>query len=515
MHDLPRQLSVEELAELFEGRTRLVERLASYDDPLEAAPEVIAGLSEEEKLEALDAHPAIGAGNLSARSAAEQGAEADPAVLEELADLNRAYEERFGFRFVVFVNGRPKSEILEVLRVRIERTRDEELDTGLDRARRHRPRPQEPRLMDPYANEWLDFLARWLHVVAGIAWIGTSFYFVAVDNHLRSPEDPADARRGVAGEEWEIHGGGFYQVQKYRVAPPKLPDPLYWFKWEAYTTWLSGFALLIVLYYVNAGTYLVDKSVADLTSTEAILISIGLLVVAWVVYDALCRAIPSQLVLAVAVIALTTVAAWGCSQLFSGRAAYVQVGAMLGTIMAANVFIVIIPAHHKLLRAMKEGREPDPAPGIRAKERSVHNNYLTLPVLFAMLSPHFPSTYGHSYSWLILVVMMLIGAWIRLYFNLRHVGYNAWPILVTAALGDRGRRDRDPAAGELGRRCCGRRRSRCVHAGAVDRRGALRSLPLVEPDAGWTRRRSGSRSTRPSRSRRRPTRSSRWPSSRP
>ncbi len=288
--------------------------------------------------------------------------------------------------------------------------------------------------MSPYANEWLDFLARWLHVVAGIAWIGTSFYFVAVDNHLRSPEDPTDARRGVAGEEWEIHGGGFYQVQKYRVAPPKLPEPLHWFKWEAYTTWLSGFALLIVLYYVNANTYLVDRSVADLTSTEAILISIGLLVVAWVVYDALCRAIPSQLVLAVAVIALTTVAAWGCSQLFSGRAAYVQVGAMLGTIMAANVFVVIIPAHHKLLRAMKEGREPDPAPGIRAKERSVHNNYLTLPVLFAMLSPHFPATYGHSYSWLILVVMMLIGAWIRLYFNLRHVGYNAWPILVTAAL---------------------------------------------------------------------------------
>ena len=288
--------------------------------------------------------------------------------------------------------------------------------------------------MDPYANDWLDFLARWLHVVAGIAWIGTSFYFVAVDNHLRAPENPADARRGVAGEEWEIHGGGFYQVQKYRVAPPKLPEPLYWFKWEAYTTWLSGFALLIVLYYVNASTYLVDRSVADLTSTEAILISIGLLVVAWVVYDALCRAIPSQLVLAVAVIALTTVAAWGCSQLFSGRAAYVQVGAMLGTIMAANVFVVIIPAHHKLLRAMKEGREPDPAPGIRAKERSVHNNYLTLPVLFAMLSPHFPATYGHSYSWLILVVMMLIGAWIRLYFNLRHVGYNAWPILVTAAI---------------------------------------------------------------------------------
>jgi uncharacterized membrane protein len=288
--------------------------------------------------------------------------------------------------------------------------------------------------MDPYANEWLDFLARWLHVIAGIVWIGTSFYFVAVDNHLEAPKEPDDARRGVAGEEWEIHGGGFYQVQKYRVAPPELPQTLHWFKWEAYTTWLSGFVLLVVLYYVNARTYLIDPSVADLTPVEAIAISIGLLAAAWIVYDALCRAIPSQLVLAVAMIALTTVAAWGCSELFSARAAYIQVGAMLGTIMVANVFFVIIPAHWGLVRAKKAGREPDPAPGLRAKERSVHNNYLTLPVLFAMLSPHFPSTYGHSYSWLILVVMMLIGAWIRLYFNLRHVGYNVWPIPVTAAL---------------------------------------------------------------------------------
>ena len=288
--------------------------------------------------------------------------------------------------------------------------------------------------MSPYANEWLDFLARWLHVIAGIVWIGTSFYFVAVDNHLRTPEDSEDARRGVAGEEWEIHGGGFYQVQKYRVAPPRLPEPLHWFKWEAYTTWLSGFALLIVLYYVNARTYLVDPGVADLTPTEAILISIGLLAAAWIVYDVLCRAVSSQLVVAVAMIALTTVAAWACSRLFSARASYIQVGAMLGTIMVANVFFVIIPAHHKLLRAMKAGQEPDPAPGIRAKQRSVHNNYLTLPVLFAMLSPHFPSTYGHSYSWLILVVMMLIGAWIRLFFNLRQIGYNVWPIPLTAAL---------------------------------------------------------------------------------
>jgi uncharacterized membrane protein len=276
--------------------------------------------------------------------------------------------------------------------------------------------------VDPYANEWLSFLARWLHVIAGIVWIGTSFYFVALDNHLRD------------NETWEVHGGGFYRVQKFTPAPPRLPDVLHWFKWEAYTTWLSGFALLIVLYYFNADTYLIDKSVADLSSGEAIAISVGLLVVAWVVYDMLCRLVRNELVLAGLLVALTTFAAWGCSRLFSGRAEYIQVGAMLGTIMAANVFFVIIPAHWKLVRAKEAGREPDPADGIRAKQRSVHNNYLTLPVLFAMLSNHFPSTYGHRYSWLILVAMMVIGAWIRLFFNLRHAGRTVWAIPVTAAL---------------------------------------------------------------------------------
>ncbi len=276
--------------------------------------------------------------------------------------------------------------------------------------------------MDPYANEWLDFLARWLHVIAGIVWIGTSFYFVALDNHLRDDES------------WEIHGGGFYRVQKFTPAPPRLPDVLHWFKWEAYTTWLSGFALMVFLYYVNADTYLIDKSVADLSEAAAIAISIGLLIVAWVVYDVLCRLVRNELLLAALLVGLTTLAAWGCSELFSGRAEYIQVGAMLGTIMAANVFIVIIPAHWKLVRAKEAGREPDPAPAIRAKQRSVHNNYLTLPVLFAMLSNHFPSTYGHSYSWLILVAMMVIGAWIRHFFNLRHAGKTVWAIPVTAAL---------------------------------------------------------------------------------
>jgi uncharacterized membrane protein len=288
--------------------------------------------------------------------------------------------------------------------------------------------------MDPYANEWLDLLVRWLHVIAAIAWIGASFYFIALDNHLRPPADEADAENGVGGEAWEIHGGGFYQVQKYQVAPRKLPEPLYWFKWEAYTTWLSGFALLIVLYYYNADTYLIDKSVADLRPWQAIAISVALLVAAWVVYDALCRVISNDLALAAALTGLVTLAAWGVSQLFSGRAQYIQIGAMLGTMMAGNVLFVIIPAHWELIRAKQAGREPDALPGLRAKQRSVHNNYLTLPVVFTMISNHFPATYGHSYSWLILVALLVIGAWVRHFFNLRHTGRNAWWIPVTAAL---------------------------------------------------------------------------------
>jgi uncharacterized membrane protein len=288
--------------------------------------------------------------------------------------------------------------------------------------------------MDPYANEWLDLLVRWLHVIAAIAWIGSSFYFIALDNHLRAPADEADAERGVGGEAWEIHGGGFYQVQKYRLAPRTLPEPLHWFKWEAYTTWLSGFALLIVLYYVNADTYLIDKSVADLRPWQAIAISVALLVAAWFVYDGLCRLIPNDLSLAAVLLVVVTLAAWGVSHLFSGRAEYIQIGAMLGTMMAGNVFFVIIPAHWELIRAKQAGREPDAAAGLRAKQRSVHNNYLTLPVVFTMISNHFPITYGHSYSWLILIALLVIGAWVRHFFNLRHTGRSAWWIPVTAAL---------------------------------------------------------------------------------
>jgi uncharacterized membrane protein len=283
-----------------------------------------------------------------------------------------------------------------------------------------------------YTTDWLDLLARWLHVIAGIVWIGSSFYFIALDNHLRPPGEDTD---GVSGEAWEIHGGGFYRVHKYAVAPRVLPEPLHWFKWEAYTTWLSGFALLIVLYYAHADTYLIDKSVADLTTWEAVAISVGLLAAAWVLYDALCRVLGSRpLVLAGVLLGLITLAAWGVSHLFSGRATYLQVGAMIGTMMVGNVFFVIIPAHWELVRAKEAGREPDPAANARGKLRSVHNNYLTLPVVFTMISNHFPFTYGHSYSWLVLVVLLVIGAWVRHFFNLRHAGRNVWTIPVTAAL---------------------------------------------------------------------------------
>jgi uncharacterized membrane protein len=289
--------------------------------------------------------------------------------------------------------------------------------------------------VDPYLTDWLDLLTRWLHVIAGIVWIGSSFYFIALDNHLRPPQDERDAEGGVGGEAWEVHGGGFYNVQKYRVAPRALPEPLHWFKWEAYTTWLSGFALMVVLYYVDAETYLIDRDVADLSTGLAIAISVVLLGSAWVVYDVLCRLLASRpLVLAGTLLALVTLSAWGIGELFSGRAVYLQVGAMLGTMMVGNVFFVIIPAHWELVRAKQAGREPDPAANERAKLRSVHNNYLTLPVVFTMISNHFPFTYGRSYAWLILVVLLVIGAWVRHFFNLRHAGRTVWAIPVTAAI---------------------------------------------------------------------------------
>jgi uncharacterized membrane protein len=288
-------------------------------------------------------------------------------------------------------------------------------------------------VLSPYTTGWLDLVFRWFHVIAAIAWIGASFYFVALDNHL----EPVEGRDDLTGETWEIHGGGFYRMEKYRVAPQRLPDTLHWFKWEAYWTWLSGFALFVVLYYFQAHATLIDPSVAALSTAEAVGASIGMLAAAWIVYDLLCRTIGqrSELALAVVILALVTGTSYGVTHLFAARAAYLQVGAMLGTIMAANVFFVIIPAHWELIRAKEAGREPDPAANVRGKQRSVHNNYFTLPVLFAMLAGHFPFTYGHAHSWAILVCLMVIGAWIRVYFNRRHAGQTLWWIPLTAAAG--------------------------------------------------------------------------------
>jgi uncharacterized membrane protein len=289
-------------------------------------------------------------------------------------------------------------------------------------------------LLADYTTDWLDLVFRWFHVTAAVVWIGTSFYFVALDNHLLEPERDVDRDEGVGGESWEIHGGGFYRIHKFLVAPPHLPKPLHWYKWEAYWTWLSGFALLCIVYYTDARLRLIDPEVADLDPWQAIVLSLALLVVAWLVYDLACRAFSSRpLLLTGVILAAVTAASYGVSQLYQPRAAYLQIGAMLGTIMAANVLLVIIPAHWELVRAKQAGRAPDPRPGLVAKQRSVHNNYLTLPVLFTMLAGHFPFVYGHDDAWAALVALMAVGAAIRHYFNRRHAGETLWWIPVGCA----------------------------------------------------------------------------------
>ncbi|GAC1324998.1 MAG: urate hydroxylase PuuD [Chloroflexota bacterium] len=287
-----------------------------------------------------------------------------------------------------------------------------------------------------YALEWAHMLVRWLHVTAAIAWIGTSFYYIALDCHLLPVKNPRPEEAEMAGEVWEIHGGGFYRVEKFKIAPSILPRPLHWFKWEAYTTWLSGFGVLILLYYVNAGTYLVDRSVADMPPLVAVAWSVAILIAGWLIYDGLSRALEGRdRLLAVAVATVIVAGAYGTSHLFSGRGSYIQVGAMIGTWMAANVLFVIIPGQRELVAAKLAGRDPDPLPGLRGKQRSIHNNYLTLPVLFAMISNHFPFTYGHPNGWVILVVLMGLAAWLRHFFNLRHQGRVLWWIPASAALG--------------------------------------------------------------------------------
>ncbi|MBA2463084.1 MAG: urate hydroxylase PuuD [Actinobacteria bacterium] len=286
-----------------------------------------------------------------------------------------------------------------------------------------------------YLRDVADLVLRFLHVVAGIAWIGASFYFIRLDLGLSSPRERADLDKGVAGEYWGVHGGGFYHSQKYRVAPRVLPEPLHWFKWEAYTTWLSGFALLVLLYWADADTRLVDTAVADLSAWSAIAASAGLLVAGWLVYDSACRLLRDDTAVAVTTALLVVGTAWVSGELFTARAAYLQVGAVLGTIMAANVFRVIIPAHRELVRAKEEGREPDPAPGLRAKQRSVHNNYLTLPVVFTMLAGHAPLTFGSDHAWLVLLAIFAIFVVVRHFFNLMHGGRMPLWLLGAAAAG--------------------------------------------------------------------------------
>ncbi len=295
--------------------------------------------------------------------------------------------------------------------------------------------------LSAYALDWLSLLGRWVHLITGIAWIGSSFYFVWLDNHLVAPDESL-ALKGVGGELWAVHGGGFYNAQKYRVAPQTLPRSLHWFYWEAYSTLLSGFFLLGVLYYAQAQIYLIDPRVAALSRPAAIAISLAFIVGGWVVYDALCRSAlarrPAWLAGLLAL--LFGAAAYELCHLFSGRGAFVQFGAMLGTTMVANVFFVIIPGQREMVRAKQQGRDPDPQAGLRGKLRSVHNTYFTLPVLFTMISNHYPMTFGARHNWMVLIAMSAAGLLIRVYFVARHKRHErggktaAWPALLGLAV---------------------------------------------------------------------------------
>jgi uncharacterized membrane protein len=291
--------------------------------------------------------------------------------------------------------------------------------------------------MEAHLIEFLGMLLRWLHVIAGIAWVGSSFYFVWLDDSIEPPEPGSEAaRKGVAGELWAVHGGGFYNPQKYAVAPASLPQTLHWFKWEAYVTWLSGTALLVVVYWIHAQAMMVDPSVAALTGAQAVGAGLASMAASWVVYDLLSRSPVGRSGPAMAAVtfALLTLLAWELTRLLGGRAAFIHVGASIGTIMAANVFFVIIPAQRRMVAAMRSGGAPDPADGLRGKQRSVHNNYFTLPVVFIMISNHYASTYGHPQAWAVLALMGGAGVSIRHFFNRRHKGVLAWQYLAAAAV---------------------------------------------------------------------------------
>ncbi|ASY72386.1 urate hydroxylase PuuD [Sinorhizobium fredii] len=283
--------------------------------------------------------------------------------------------------------------------------------------------------------DWLTFAVRWLHVITGIAWIGSSFYFVALDLGLRQR---SGMPVGAYGEEWQVHGGGFYHIQKYLVAPENMPEHLIWFKWESYVTWLSGFGMLALVYYAGADLYLIDPSVLDVSKPTAIAISLASLGFGWLAYDTICRS-PlgnDNTRLMVLLYFILVAVAWGYTQLFTGRAAYLHLGAFTATIMSANVFFIIIPNQKKVVADLIAGRTPDPALGKQAKQRSTHNNYLTLPVLFLMLSNHYPLAFGTEYNWIIASLVFLMGVTIRHWFNTQHArkGAPTWTWLVTVLL---------------------------------------------------------------------------------
>lgn len=275
-----------------------------------------------------------------------------------------------------------------------------------------------------HALDWANLLLRWAHVVTAIAWVGSSFYFVWLDNTLTRPQDQALRDKGVGGELWAVHGGGFYNPHKYLGAPPQLPQHLHWFYWESYSTWLTGFALFTVLYLFNAGTFLIDQSVHAWSPVAAVHAALGFLAGFWLIYDLICRFLGrgpnGDKIVGLAVFVVVVFASWLACQLFAGRAAFLLVGAMMATAMSANVFFWIIPGQRKVVAAMREGQPVDPVHGQRGKQRSVHNTYFTLPVLFAMLSNHYGWAYSHPHNWLVLVLIMLAGALIRQFFVARH-----------------------------------------------------------------------------------------------
>jgi uncharacterized membrane protein len=282
--------------------------------------------------------------------------------------------------------------------------------------------------MEAYFLEWLTLLARWAHIVVAIAWIGASFYFIWLDDHLEAAKDPA-----FAGELYAIHGGGFYRAQKYRLAPPELPKTLHWFKWEAYWTWITGFVLLVLVYYLNAELYLIDPAVMKLSPAAAIGIGLASLVIGLAVYEGLCRSplVRNEVAFALILFLVLALAAWSLTQVFSGRGVFIHFGAILGTIMTGNVAHVIIPGQRELVRAKQEGRQPDERYAVAGKQRSVHNTYFTLPVIFTMISGHHAFTFGQRWNWLVLIAMTLAGALIRLWFVARHKGRApAWTVVL-------------------------------------------------------------------------------------